>query len=122
MKAERRTCRRFAVPGATVDWRTDPPGESYGSESHLADLSRGGARFVAAGPPPPGSRLRLKIQVPGEEPFDAAGQVAWSSVTSGQLNDVGVVFAPFGEAPRANPERVLDRLIALEARFASAPA
>lgn len=107
--------------GATVDWRTDPPGASYGSESHLFDLSRGGARFVAAGPPSPGTRLRLAIHVPGEEPLEVSGQVAWLSVSSGQLHDVGMVFAPFGDHPLANPPEALDRLIDLESRFGTGP-
>jgi len=118
---ERRACRRFPVPDAVVDWRTDPPGDAYGSAVRVGDLSRGGLRMHTPGPPAPGSRLDLSLRVPGEPALLLRGRVAWSSVSSGQMHDVGVEFAAYGHGPDDNDPSALERLVAIESRFASQP-
>jgi hypothetical protein len=119
---ERRACRRFLVPDAVVDWRTVPPGHSYGSEAHVGDLSRGGLRFLTPGPPRAGAAVELELRVPGEPALYLRGRVAWSAPSSGQIHAVGVAFAPYGVGADLNAPSVLDRLMAIEERFAAGPA
>jgi hypothetical protein len=117
---ERRACRRFTVPHAVVDWTTDPPGDSYGSDARVGDLSRGGMRIVTPGPPPPGSILQMDLRIPGEPAVLLRGRVAWSAVSSGQIHDVGVEFAAYGPEPAQNPPAALDWLAEIERRFGDA--
>jgi hypothetical protein len=113
---ERRSCERFTVPGATIDWVSEADAELSGTECPLADLSRGGMRFMAARPPREGTSLRLVLKVPGEaEPLVLRGSVAWSLVSSGQLHQVAVAFSPYGAG--GNDASVLKRIVGIETRF-----
>lgn len=115
---ERRSCQRFVIPEATVDWTPEADARKGGSHCPLRDLSRGGARFVTEGPPRVGTALRLRIAVAGEaEALEVRGKVVWTAVSAGRAHHVAVEFAPYGAAPGANPPAVLERLTALEARF-----
>jgi PilZ domain-containing protein len=123
VKPERRSCERFAVPGATVDWESDrEPGRS-GSECPLGDLSRGGVRFLTPAPPEGGTLLRVALHIPGEpEPVRLRGSVVWRLVSSGQIHNVAIAFEPYSSSPGANQPDALERLVAIEARFLGSPA
>jgi len=114
---ERRACRRFSVPGAAVEWRSEPEGKTYGSDARVGDISRGGLRLLTPAPPRTGDALRLTLQVPGEPALELWGHVAWASASSGQIHEVGVEFAPYGDGSHLNPQEALDWLVAIERRF-----
>jgi hypothetical protein len=116
---ERRTCRRFAVPDATVGWRSEPAGKDYGSDARVGDLSRGGVRLLTPAPPRTGDTLKLALHVPGDPPLELLGRVVWASASSGQIHEVGVEFASYGDGAELNSQEALDGLVALERRFLS---
>ena len=122
MRPERRACLRFTVPGAVVDWQTEPATAAYGSSSTVGDVSRGGLRFFAPGPPPLRARVLILLRVPGEPPLELRGRAVWTEISSGQIHSIGVEFLPFGDLADANPPAALDRLTALEKQSAPDPA
>jgi hypothetical protein len=113
---ERRSCPRFSAAGATLAWVDPAEPRRRGAECAVQDLSRGGVRFFTPGPAPPGTHLDLQLQLPdAPDALKLRGHVVWTRLSSGQFHEVGVEFAPYGEAPGANPPGALERLAALEA-------
>jgi hypothetical protein len=117
---ERRACVRFQVPGALVDWEAASRRGVFGGGSRLGDLSRGGLRLLTPEPPAVGDRLLLVLRVAGADPLEVQGTVVRRSLTTGQIHEVGVSFAPYGLGLGDNPPRVLDALAALEGLFLTA--
>jgi len=114
---ERRSCERFPVSGGTVDWEADTNPGQLASECHIGDLSRGGVRLLTTGPASKGTRVGVTLRIPGEpEPLHLRGTVVWTQVSSGQLHDMAVAFAPYTSTPGDNDTAALDRLVAIEAR------
>jgi hypothetical protein len=115
---ERRSCERFPVPGATVDWESETDPGQVATECLMGDLSRGGVRFLTAAPARAGTLVHVTLHVPGEpEPLRLRGSVAWNLVSSGQIYNLAVAFAPYTPGTGANDPAALERLVAIEARF-----
>jgi hypothetical protein len=115
---ERRSCERFPVPGATVDWESETDPGQVATECPLGDLSRGGVRLSTAAPPKIGTLVKVTLHIPGEEePLTLRGSVVWTLVSSGQIHSLAVMFAPYTSVPGANEPEMLERLVAIEARF-----
>jgi len=116
-RLERRVCRRFAVPGATLRYAARRLLFLRARERNclVLDLSPGGVRFVGMRRLPTGTRLALELVVPEDpEPVRLAGRVAWTWPQAGGGCQMGVQFEPYGEAPAANTAVTLDRILALE--------
>ena len=112
---ERRACPRFVVAGATLTWRDEADAGRGGSQCAVGDLSRGGARFVTPGPAPAGTPVELRLDLPdASDVLVLRGRIVWTRLTSGQFHDVGVEFAPYGDAAASNPASALERLARLE--------
>jgi len=60
---EKRTCIRFQIPGATVNYQFKEHVEEF---SPLVDISRGGLKFIGKKPPEMNAEVTLKISIPGE--------------------------------------------------------
>ena len=67
---ERRVCKRFKIPGATVSYRKHKlfsPKTGVDEEfCPVLDLSRGGLRFLTQKPLKFKSRITLHLSIPGE--------------------------------------------------------
>jgi hypothetical protein len=123
-EVERRSCVRFKIPGATVNYQKKAflfakPGfiEEF---CPVLDISRGGIRFLTQKAIKPNSEVSLKISVPGERiPFTMKGIVKWSSLGEGKSYryQVGVQFNPYGEKKDQNLPGNLVKIIALEQKF-----
>jgi hypothetical protein len=121
---ERRSCIRFKIPGATVNYQKKAllfakPGfvEEF---CPILDISRGGIRFLTQNPIKPTTEVSLKISVPGERiPFTMKGVVKWSSLGEGKSYryQVGVQFYAYGEKKDQNMPGNLVKIIALEQKF-----
>ena len=48
------------------------------SQEHCANVSRGGAFVRTAEPLAPGRRVLVELQIPGRDPLEAIGRVAWT--------------------------------------------
>lgn len=123
---EKRTCRRFKIPGATVSYKLGRffPKKKYIEESHpVAEISRGGIRFLSHKLLTTKGKISVKISIPDESsPLILMGQVRWSAFipSMSYKYQIGVEFNPFGEKESCNPLQLLERLIALEKKFLSA--
>jgi hypothetical protein len=120
---ERRSCVRFRIPGATVDYqrKTFFPKPGYIEEfCPLVDISRGGIRFLAQKPLKTETEVSVKISVPGERiPFVMKGIVKWSSPGEGKTYkyQVGVQFNPYGDKKEENLPQNMVKIMALEQKF-----
>jgi len=124
---ERRTCIRFEIPGATLNFKKDRPfiTESKQSEEFcpVLDISRGGLRFLTQESLNMNTNITMHISLPGERvPFEMKGQVRWVAANTGKSYkfQVGVQFNPYGEKKGQNYPGALVKIIALEQKFAPA--
>jgi len=116
-EAEKRTCIRFAIPGATLSYEFKDYAEEF---SPLVDISRGGAKFLGKNPLEINADITLKISVPGERiPLILHGKIRWISfIESKDQYQVGVQFNPYGEKEGHNYPGNLVKIISLEQKFA----
>lgn len=121
---ERRTCLRFVIPGATISYRLNKNSSEgkYAEEfCPMLDMSRGGLRFFCQVPFKVGSKISLKLSVPGERiPLTLLGLVRWAVLNPGQSYkyQIGVQFFAYGEKKDQNYPGLLVKIIALEQKFA----
>jgi hypothetical protein len=117
-EAEKRTCKRFEVPGATISYEFKEYSEEF---SPLGDMSRGGVKFLSKNPLGINDDITLKISVPGERiPLTLHGKIRWISfIESKNLYQVGVIFNPYGEKEGHNYPGNLVKIISLEQKFAT---
>jgi len=116
-EVEKRTCIRFAIPGATVSYEFKDYTEEF---SPLVDISRGGVKFLGKYPLEINADITLKISVPGEMiPLALHGKVRWISfIEEKDQCQIGVQFNPYGEKERQNYPGNLVKIISLEQKFA----
>jgi len=116
-EVEKRTCIRFTIPGATINYELKDYAEEF---SPLIDISRGGAKFLGKYPLEINADITLKISVPGERiPLTLHGKIRWISIVEGKDQyQVGIQFNPYGEKERQNYPGNLVKIISLEQKFA----
>lgn len=120
---ERRTCKRFEIPGATVSYTQNELSTSekrYEEEfCQIQDISRGGTNFIGKKGLEIDSELNMKIFIPGERlPLTFRGRVRWISVSEKKEKYlVGIQFNPYGEKQGQNYPGNLVKIIALEQKY-----
>ena len=116
-EAEKRTCKRFEIPGATISYEFKEYSEEF---SPLRDMSRGGVKFLSKNPLDINADITLKISVPGERiSLTLHGKIRWISfIESKNQYQVGVIFNPYVEKERHNYPGNLVKIISLEQKFA----
>lgn len=122
-RAERRKCRRFEIPGATVRIRkAGVLGRLFGFSEplKLVNLSKGGACFVSDILWKIDTKILLQFHFPEEPLFFLYGHIRWQATTLGLNKPVmkGVRFLPFGASRQTNPRKALDVLSRLEETYA----
>jgi len=121
---ERRTCIRFKIPGATVNYQRKSllPKPGFVEEfCPIMDISRGGIRFLTQKVIKPDTEVTLRISVPGERiPFNMKGVVKWFAPSEGKSYQfqVGVQFNPYGMDKDQNLPQTMVKIMALEQKFA----
>jgi hypothetical protein len=115
-EAEKRTCKRFEVAGATISYEFKEYSEEF---SPLRDMSRGGVKFLTKNPLDINADITLKISVPGERiSLTFHGKIRWISfIESKNQYQVGVTFNPYGEKEGHNYPGNLVKIISLEQKF-----
>ena len=96
----RRIPVQMSVRLSTIDPEPDPrTGRPFfrASREVCANLSEGGALLRTRDPLSPGRRVLVEISLPGNQPIEAVGRVAWSRTLLGpegkvEGNGVGVEF------------------------------
>ena len=120
---ERRTCKRFEVPGATVSYTQNEISisEKRNEEEfcQILDISRGGIKYLGKKSLEIDSELNMKIFIPGEGlPLSFRGRVRWISVSEKKEKYlVGIQFNPYGEKQGQNYPGNLVKIIALEQKY-----
>lgn len=120
---ERRSCVRFKIPGATLDYQKKSlfPKPGYIEEfCPVIDISRGGVRFLTQKPMKPETEVMVRISIPGERiPFSMKGMVKWSSPSEGKTYQyqAGVQFHPYGDKKDENLPQNMVKIMALEQKF-----
>ena len=124
VEIERRACIRFQIPGATLSFRIkklfSPKG--YGEEfCPIADISRGGLRFLSKSILKINQGITMKLAIPGEQlPLELKGQIKWIGKHAGSnfKCQVGVQLNPYGDETKdQNYPGVLVKIIAMEQKF-----
>jgi len=116
---ERRECKRFEVPGATLSYVVEKrlfKGFPEATEAPIYDISYGGVRFLSNSQLKPGTELTMNIRIAGESgQLQFKGKVVWIAPHPGQSYQcqVGVQFHPYGEKKGLNPSENLERLKAI---------
>lgn len=125
---ERRVCRRFKVPGATVNYTLNktPPSEDENEAWEeefcpVEDISCGGIRYTGKKILAINSDIIIKILIPGERtPLTLFGEVRWLSTEEDRdVCKVGVQFKPYGEGEGKNYPGLVVKLMELEHKFSS---
>ena len=126
---ERRVCRRFRVPGATVNYTLkksyspDKKEETLWEEEFcpLLDLSCGGVRYRGKKTLQINTEIVVKIFIPGERaPLTLSGEVRWLSTEDDKKTcEMGVQFNPYGEGEGKNYPGLMVKLMELEHKFSS---
>jgi hypothetical protein len=122
--SEKRISQRFKIPGATVSYRKKRwlfKKKSLDEEfCPLQDLSRGGLRFACRRRLKSGTRLYLRLSIPGERaPLLLLGQVRWSSTSNNETfpYQTGIQFNIYGKKKGQNYPGNLVKIISLEQKF-----
>ncbi|GAG41103.1 unnamed protein product [marine sediment metagenome] len=117
--AEKRECKRFALPGATVSYEHKKGTEEF---SQVIDMSRAGIKYQSDNSLAINSELTFKISIPGETiPLILTGQVRWITFDKEKKKYlVGIQFNPYGEKSGQNYPGNLVKIIALEQKFSTA--
>lgn len=128
-RKERRVCRRFRIPGATVNYalkKTLPPDEkdeTLWEEEFcpLLDISCGGVRYVGKKTLLINTEIVVKIFIPGERTqLTLSGEVRWLSTEGDKKTcEMGVQFNPYGEGEGKNYPGLMVKLMELEHKFSS---
>jgi len=119
---ERRACKRFVVPGSTVDYRKTGllASKTFSGPWPVADISRGGVRFLCQDLLGAGVHLLIKILVPdSEESLLVRGSVKWVSTNpeKSYRYEVGIQFDPYGEKKDGNDPEMLRKIVLLEQKY-----
>ena len=116
--AEKRECKRFVIPGATVGYKHKKGTEEF---SQVIDMSRAGIKYQSDKSLDLNSELTLKISIPGETiPLILIGQVRWITLDKKKKKYlIGIQFNPYGEKSGQNYPGNLVKIIALEQKFST---
>ena len=118
---ERRRCRRFHIPDATVRFRKTLLflfRTGLSKPYPLIDISKGGLAFECETKFKKNEKVRLQLLVPSRSPLDLIARIRYQGWTHGrQLSRVGAEFNPFGPRRDCNSPEALDVLRALDEEF-----
>jgi Tfp pilus assembly protein PilZ len=124
-EAERRTCERFVVPGATVYCKEEGFFflKKYADDFYpVFDISLGGLRYLSQKPLKDNTKVSLKIVIPGEDDtMIMKGKVKWVSPNTAKSYKyiIGIQFEPYGTRKGNNDPESLKRLEVLEQKAKS---
>ena len=112
-KQDRRSLQRFEIPGTNVICRKDEGFKlfnRYSNISTLENLSKSGVCLKLKNGINIGDKLKLQLNIPGENKLEVKGHVRWKSLKVGEFNRIGIQFEPFGKGTFLNPLSSLEKL------------
>jgi hypothetical protein len=118
---EKRKCRRFEIPEATVRYRRLglPFSLNRFSESYrLIDLSKGGMAFECDKKLVPGMKIAVQLLVPGNPPLNLHAIVGRYGYNAEEMTAIaGIGFLPFGMRRGGNSREALEVLTMLDEEY-----
>ena len=121
---EKRECKRFRVPDATLVYKVDKflfSDKAYSERAYpIIDLSKGGLRFMCDRSFRKNTKLSMKISIPGEKaPMTLKGRVIWCmfSPVMGNKYQIGIQLETYGKGKHMNDPRNLEKISDLEKEY-----
>lgn len=119
---KKRECKRFTIPGTTLVYKKIPGlwwgKKTYSDSVHpVLDLSRGGLKFLSQTKIKAGSRIFVRLDIPGsKEPVEFKAIIRWISRNpeASYKYQNGVAFYAYGSGKNENPPELLSFLKQLE--------
>ena len=116
---EKRSCRRFVVPGSEVRFkRRGLAGifyKKFSKPSQVMNLSKGGLAFVCEQRMGKGWKVLVRLMTDDEMPLELYATVRWQGMWEGStLRVIGMEFMPFGPGKAHNSRECLETLERLE--------
>ena len=117
-RIEKRVCKRFEIPGATISYKLNKKSEEF---CPVIDISRGGIKFLGKKPLDINTELTLQISIPGETiPLSLLGVARWICYDEEKEKyNIGIQFNPYGEKKDQNYPGIMVKIIALEQNFST---
>lgn len=112
-KNERRALERFEIPGTNVICKKEEGFKifnRYQNTSFMDNLSKSGICLKLENGINIGDKLKLELNIPGENSLEIKGHVRWKLKDRGVYNKIGVQFEPFGKGKYLNSISCLDKL------------
>jgi Tfp pilus assembly protein PilZ len=123
---QKRSCRRFSIPGTVLYYKMLPrflPEGGYSDQYYpVINMSRGGVLFVCDQRLEAGAFVRVKLVIPGDEKqLEMRGDIRWIAKNLEQSYRfcIGIAFHPYGTGKRQNPAHLLAMIKDLEMRRAN---
>ena len=117
----KRQCERFSIPGTTLHYTKIPLfwGKKKYSDDYfpVLDISRGGLKFLSHDRIAPGSKVFLKLNIPGTDVQpELRAVVRWISRNREESYryQMGVAFNAYGTGKKENPIEILSLIKSLE--------
>ncbi len=110
---DRRALRRFEIPDTNVICKKEEGLKlfnRYSNVSILENLSKCGVCLKLKDGINIGDKLKLQMNIPGEDNLEVKGHVRWKSHKEGEFNRIGIQFEPFGKGKYLNPLSSLEKL------------
>lgn len=110
---ERRSLRRFNIPGSIVLYKKEKGIkllQRYSSSPNLVNLTKSGLCIQIKNGINSGDRLKVHLEFPGDGKIEVKGRVRWKNTANEKFNEIGIQFEPFGEGKKFNSVECLEKL------------
>ena len=112
-KKERRALNRFEIPDTNVVCKKNEVLKIFYRYSNIStqeNISKCGACLKLKNGINIGDKLKLELNIPGDENLEIRGHVRWKSHQEGEFNKIGIQFEPFGKGKSLNSLSSLEKL------------
>jgi len=123
---KKRNCNRFNIPGTIIYYKSKPRFFSHSKYTNdyypVINMSRGGANFLCDQRLSAGTKLIVKVIIPGmQTDTEIMAGVKWISKNREQSYryQTGIAFNSYGEGKNKNPKKILSLLEKLEKLYNS---
>ena len=117
---DRRALNRFEIPGTNVICKKVEGFKlfnRYSNDSTLENLSKSGVCLKLKNGINIGDKLKLQLNIPGEDNLEVRGHVRWKSQKTGDFSKIGIQFEPFGRGKYLNQLTSLEKLREIQQQY-----